>query len=103
MLPTAINATFRYMVITPTGAGMYEGAGLVRLHDDRGSHHMHATLEDGDLRLVAASGYFRDALGPSRIHGSFKAVLAEGDEIRLTLLARRQFFMHTLKTSTAAR
>ncbi len=82
---------------------MYEGAGLVRLHDDRGSHHMHATLEDGDLRLVAASGYFRDALGPSRIHGSFKAVLAAGDEIRLALLARRQFFMHTLKTSTAAR
>lgn len=92
ILSSAINATIRYIVITPGGIGMYQGAGFVRLFNSRGARVMHAAIVDGDVRLTGASGYFKDALGPSRIRGNFQAVLGPAKEIVLTLRARRHTY-----------
>jgi hypothetical protein len=92
ILSSAINATIRYIVITPGGIGMYQGAGFVRLFNSNGASVMHAAIVDGDLRLTGSSGYFKDALGPSRIRGSFKAVRNAAKEISLSLRARRRTY-----------
>ena len=95
ILPTAINATFRYIVITPTGAGIYSGAGFIRIHNSRHARIMHASIVDGDLLLVSSSGYFHDPLGPARIRGDFHAIRSKAKTISLTLRARREFFLKT--------
>jgi hypothetical protein len=92
ILSSAINATIRYIVITPGGIGMYQGAGFVRLFNSRGARVMHAAIVDGDLRLTGESGYFKDALGPSRIRGNFNAVRGAAKEIAFALRARRQTY-----------
>jgi hypothetical protein len=96
ILSTAINATIRYLIFTPNGCGMYQGAGFVRLHDGRHARQMHASLVDGDIRLTGASGYFTDALGPSRITGDFEAIRSVEKTLTLTLRTKRQFFAATL-------
>ncbi len=75
---------------------MYQGAGFVRLHDGRHARQMHASLVDGDIRLTGASGYFTDALGPSRITGDFEAIRSVEKTLTLTLRTKRQFFAATL-------
>lgn len=97
ILPTAINATFRYIVITPTGAGIYSGAGFIRIHNSRHARVMHASIADGELHLVSSSGYFNDPLGPARIVGDFHAIRSKAKTISLTLRARRQFFLKTFQ------
>ena len=96
ILRTAINTTIRYLVFTPNGCGMYQGAGFVRLHNGSHAREMHASLVDGDLRLTGASGYFSDALGASRIIGDFKAIRSVEKTLTLTLRTKRQFFAATL-------
>ncbi len=96
ILSTAINTTIRYLIFTPNGCGMYEGAGFVRLHNGSHARRMHASLVDGDLRLTGASGYFTDALGPARITGDFTALASKEKTVALTLRIKRQFFAATL-------
>ncbi len=96
ILHTAINTTIRYLIFTPDGCGMYQGAGFVRLHNSSHARRMHASLVDGDLRLSGASGYFTDALGPSRITGDFTAIRSVERTLTLTLRTKRQFFAATL-------
>jgi hypothetical protein len=93
---TAINTTIRYLIFTPHGCGMYQGAGFVRLHNGSHARLMHASLVDGDLRLTGASGYFTDALGPSRITGDFNAIHSVEKTITGTLHIKRRFFAATL-------
>ncbi len=93
---TAINTTIRYLIFTPNGCGMYQGAGFVRLHNGSHAQRMHASLVDGDLRLTGASGYFTDALGPSRITGDFTTIHSVEKTITRTLQAKRRFFAATL-------
>ncbi len=97
ILPSAINAVFRYLVFTPSGAGLYQGAGLVRLFNSAHARVMHAAIVNGDLRLTASSGYFRDALGPSRMTGDFSAVHSTSRGMALILRARRRFFLSTYR------
>lgn len=92
ILSSAINATIRYIVITPGGVGMYQGAGFVRLFNSRGAGVMHGAIVDGDLRLTGSGGYFKDALGPCRIRGNFTAVRGAAKEIELALRARRRTY-----------
>ena len=96
ILSTAINTTFRYLVFTPNGCGMYQGAGFIRLHNGSHAHEMHASIVDGDLRLTGASGYFTDAIGPSQISGDFKAIYSKPKTISLILQVKRKFFAATL-------
>ncbi len=97
ILHTAINATFRYLVITPSGAGMYQGAGFIRIHNGPRAPVMHASVVAGDLRLTGAAGYFRDALGPSRIVGNITAVRSGSKTLALTLGAQREFYLKTYR------
>lgn len=97
ILSSAINATIRYIVITPGGVGMYQGAGFVRLFNSRGSRIMHAAIVDGDLRLTGSSGYFKDALGPCRIKGDFRAIRGAAKEIVLSLRARRGTYLASFR------
>ena len=97
ILPTAINATFRYIVITPSGAGIYSGAGFIRIHNSRHARVMHASIVAGDLQLISSSGYFHDPLGPAHITGDFQAIRSKAKTITLTLRARRQFFLKTFQ------
>ncbi len=94
---TAINATFRYIVITPNGAGMYEGAGFVWLHNGGHARVMHATILQGDLRLTQATAYFRDPLGRARIRGDIAAERSQNKALTLALQAQRQFFRSTYR------
>ena len=93
---TAINTTIRYLIFTPHGCGMYQGAGFVRLHNSPRAREMHASLVQGDLRLTGASGNFVDAIGPSRIIGDFTAIRSTERTLTLTLRAKRRFFTATL-------
>ncbi len=101
ILSTAINATFEYIVITPSGTGRYSGAGFIRLHNGKHAAIMHATMVDGDLRLTASSGYFQNALGPSRIRGDFTADRDPRRAIAMLLQARRFYFIHAYHTRLA--
>ncbi len=93
---TAINTTIRYVIFTPHGCGMYQGAGFVRLHNSPHDREMHASLVQGDLRLSGASGNFIDAIGPSRIIGDFTALRSAERTLTLTLRTKRRFFAATL-------
>ncbi|MGC8559566.1 MAG: hypothetical protein ACP5O1_02695 [Phycisphaerae bacterium] len=97
ILSSAINATIRYIVITPGGVGMYQGAGFVRLFNSRGARIMHGAIIDGDLRLTGSSGYFKDALGPCRIRGDFRAIRGATKEIALSLRARRRTYIASFR------
>jgi hypothetical protein len=94
--PEALNATFRYIVMTPKAVGMYEGAGFVRIYKKVGKEHMTARILDGDLRLTEASRDFNDNLGRSVFHGSFTAKLSDVKTFDMTAEAQRQFFSRSL-------
>ena len=65
---SALNATFRYLVMTPDAVGMYEGAGFVRLFSKMGAGKFNARITDGDMRLSQASTSFVDTLGRASHH-----------------------------------
>jgi hypothetical protein len=93
--PSAINSTMRFIIITPNGSGMYEGAGFVRIHGDQNSQELSISIVDGELRLTSSSGYFHDALGPSRIVGDQDVVQSPDRTLALIEQARRDFFLAT--------
>lgn len=99
---TAIDATFRYIVITPSGAGMYEGAGFVWLHNGGHASVMHATILQGDLRLTQATAYFHDPLGRARIRGDLSAKRSLNKTLTLSLRAQRLFFQSTFSHRAVA-
>jgi hypothetical protein len=101
--PTALNATYRYVLMTPNSIGMYEGAGFVRLFGKTGRRRLPARLMDGDLRLTQSSTNFQDTLGRSRIRGNINATF---DDVRANNLlheAQREFFARSLAIGAATR
>ncbi len=92
MDPSALNATYRYVLMTPDAVGMYEGAGFVRLWGADGVHKLKARVMDGDLRLTEASTNFVDTLGRSRVRGNFMAIYNDANAFDMLLKAHQEFF-----------
>lgn len=99
--PTALNATFRYVVMTPTSVGMYEGAGFVRLNSKDGARKFEARVIDGDMRLTQASSTFKDTLGRAHIKGYFSAIYDDATAVDMLLNAHREFFARSLVSKPA--
>ena len=93
---TALNATYRYVLMTPDAVGMYEGAGFVRLWGADGVHKLKARVMDGDLRLTEASSKFVDTLGRSRMRGTFTAIYNDAKAFDMLLGAHQEFFNRSL-------
>jgi hypothetical protein len=93
---TALNATYRYILMSGDSIGMYEGAGFVRLWGQDGIHTMYARLLDGDLRLTEASSGFTDTLGRSSIRGNFHATYDDAKALDTLLAAHQEFFARSL-------
>ncbi|HUO10013.1 MAG TPA: hypothetical protein VM008_17035 [Phycisphaerae bacterium] len=93
---TALNATYRYVLMTADSVGMYEGAGFVRLWGADGVHHLKARLMDGDLRLTESSSKFVDTLGRSRVRGNFSALYNDAKAFDMLLAAHQEFFNRSL-------
>ena len=93
---TALNATYRYVLMTPDAVGMYEGAGFVRLWGADGVHKLKARVMDGDLRLTEASSKFVDTLGRSRVRGNFTATYNDAKAFDMLLGAHQEFFNRSL-------
>ena len=99
---TSLNATYRYVLMTPDSVGMYEGAGFVRLWGKNGAATLQARLMDGDLRLTEASANFVDTLGRAKIRGNFSAVYDDKRALDMLLAAHREFFARSLVSKPAA-
>jgi len=93
--PSGINTTIRFIVMTPNGSGMYEGSGFVRIHGKPGDKQLTISIVDGEMRLTNSSGYFVDALGPSRITGDQNVIYSPDQTLALIQQARRDFFLAT--------
>lgn len=102
MNPMALNATFRYIVMSPNAVGMYEGAGFVRIDRTPGKPYMKARIVDGDLRLTEASANFNDNLGRARFRGNFAANLSSLQEFDQAAAAQREFFHRSLELGKKA-
>ena len=102
MDPTALNATYRYVIITGDSVGMYEGAGFVRLWGKNGDHRLYARLMDGDLRLTEATASFTDTLGRSRVRGNFNSVYNDAKAVDMLLAAHQEFFARSLAIKPVA-
>jgi len=100
--PTAINATFRYLIMTPDAVGMYEGAGFIRLQSKTGMKKFEARVMDGDMTLTQASATFVDAIGRARINGYIKATYDDAKAMDLILGAQREFFARSLESKPAS-
>jgi hypothetical protein len=96
MESTALNATYRYVLMTPDAVGMYEGAGFVRLWGADGVHKLKARVMDGDLRLTESSSKFVDTLGRSRLRGNITAVYNDAKAFDMLLAAHQEFFNRSL-------
>jgi hypothetical protein len=97
MNPAALNATFRYVVMTPDAMGLYEGAGFVRLDSKLGAATFKARVVDGDMRLSQATLGFVDTLGRARLTGAFTAAYDDAQAMDLRLDSQREFFVRSLK------
>jgi hypothetical protein len=100
--PSAINATFRYIIMTPDTQGMYEGSGFVRLDSDLGDSTFHARVVDADLRLTQAGNSFVDSLGRARIAGAFSAAYDDAQAVDLLRTAQQEFFARSQQPKPAA-
>jgi hypothetical protein len=96
--PTALNATFRYIIMTPDAVGMYEGAGFVRLSSKEGASRFQARIMDGDMRLSQASNSFVDTLGRAHVRGTFSAVYDDAKAVDMLRDTEQQFFARSLKS-----
>jgi hypothetical protein len=101
MNPTSLNATYRYVLMTPDSVGMYEGAGFVRLWGKNGRPKLDARLMDGDLRLTQASVSFVDNLGRAQIRGNFSATYDDAKAMDMLLVAHQEFFARSLLSKPA--
>lgn len=97
MNPAALNATFRYAVITPESMGLYEGAGFVRLNSKLGDATFRALVVDGDIRLTQATNSFVDTLGRAHLTGAFSAAYDDAKAMDMLLEAQQEFFARSLK------
>lgn len=101
MNATSMNATFRYMILTPDAVAMYEGAGFVLLNSKTGAGTMQARVMDSDLRLAQASVNFNDTLGRARMRGFFSAKYDDARTVDLLRDAQQEFFARSLKSKAA--
>lgn len=98
---TAMNATIRYMIMSPDAIGMYEGAGFVRLNSKTGAGRFEARVMDSDLRLTQKNERFVDTLGRARMTGTFTATYDDAKAEGLLLDSQRAFFARSLKSQPA--
>ena len=84
---SAINATIRYVVMSPDAQGIYEGAGFVLLNSKTGDGKMHARIMDSDMRLTQKTNTFNDTLGRARMKGYFTAAYNDEKTAQLLLQA----------------
>jgi hypothetical protein len=98
---SALNATLRYVVMTPDSMGIYEGAGFVLLNSATGAGKMHARVMDSDLRLTQKSASFLDTLGRARMKGAFAAAFNDEKTAQLMLEAQQEFFGNSLNSKPA--
>jgi hypothetical protein len=98
---SSLNATYRYVLMTPDTVGMYEGAGFVRLWGKNGAKKLDARLMDGDLRLTQSSVNFVDNLGRARIRGNFSARYDDAKAMEMLMAAHREFFARSLGSKPA--
>lgn len=94
--PSALNATIRYVVMTPDALGIYEGAGFVRLNSRTGAPNLEARVMDADIRLTQRSDRFVDTLGRAHMRGYFKAVYNDVKTNDMLLNAQQEFFGRSL-------
>ena len=99
---TSLNATFRYVLMTPNSVGMYEGAGFVRLWGKNGKAKLKARIMDGDLRLTQSSVNFVDSLGRARIRGNISATYDDVRAMDMWMEAHWEFFARSLLSKPGA-
>ena len=99
---TSMNATIRYMIMTPDAIGMYEGAGFVRLNSKTGAGRFDARVVDSDLRLTQKNDRFVDNLGRARMTGTFTSTYDDAKAEGLLLDTQRAFFARSLKSQPPA-
>jgi hypothetical protein len=99
--PTALNATLRYLVMTPDTVAVYEGAGFVRLNSKTGAGKMNAQVMDADMHLTQYSVGFVDTLGRARLTGTFAATYDDARAVDMMLDTRREFFTRSLESRPA--
>lgn len=101
--PSAVNATFRYIVMTPGGGegagaiGMYEGSGFVRMNSKLGEREFEARVAGGDIRLTQASASLVDVLGRGQIEGTFSATYDDVKAAEMLREVEQEFFARSLK------
>jgi hypothetical protein len=98
--PSALNATIRYVVITPDAQGIYEGAGFVLLNSKTGAGKMRARVMDSDMRLTQKTENFNDTLGRARMKGYFTAAYNDEKTAQLTLQSQQEFFGRSLTNNS---
>ncbi len=96
--PSALNSTFRYVIMTPDTLGIYEGAGFVLLNSRTGAGKMQARVMDSDMRLTQKSDGFVDNLGRARMKGTFAANYNDEKAAEMLLQAQQEFFGRSLET-----
>ncbi len=101
MNKTSLNATYRYVLMSPNAVGVYEGAGFVRLWGKKGSKTIEARVMDGDLRLTEASVTFNDTIGRARMRGRILAKNDEAKALDMHLQAHRDLFARSLAINPA--
>ncbi len=99
---SALNATFRYALMTPDAVGVYEGAGFARIYGKTGRNRLPVRIMDGDLRLTQKSAKFPDTLGRARIRGNLTATFNDVKTVEMYQAAQREFFARSLATGAAS-
>lgn len=69
----ATNSVVRYIVFTPTGAGVYGGGGFTLLKSNPGGKSLRVDMRQVTLRLIDHSEKFHDRLGLASASGGFSA------------------------------
>jgi hypothetical protein len=99
--PSALNSTYRYVVMTPDAIGMYEGAGFIRLQSKNGDKKFTARFMGGDMRLTQSSANFVDTLGRAHITGIFQSAYDDVKAVDMMLAAQREFFARSIENKSA--
>jgi hypothetical protein len=95
--PSALNATFRYVIMTSGALGIYEGAGFVLLNSRTGAGSMRARVMDSDMRLTQKTESFTDNLGRARMRGTFVAKYNDEKTADMLLETQQEFFGKSLE------
>jgi hypothetical protein len=78
-----INATLRFMILTPpTGVG-YEGAGFITFKIDPKQRILDGQIESGELVPKQSVGGAKKPFGPARISGTIRAIESRRQILRL--------------------